>query len=88
MKRFKTLISYTLYTLLCAVFLVGCRQGWNVEAGQTWVKEYNIDNPYEPIQRDTIYIIEVIGDHVQFKRHGELMSDDKYWIPVNARLVK
>lgn len=26
MKRFKTLKSYTLYTLLVAVFLTGCRQ--------------------------------------------------------------
>ena len=26
MKRFKTLISYTLYTLLCVVFLSSCRE--------------------------------------------------------------
>ena len=88
MNKIKTLTRYALYTLLCAVFLTGCRQGWNVEAGQTWVKEYNIDNPYEPIERDTIYIIDVIGDHVQFTRNGVLRSDYKYWIPVNGRLVK
>lgn len=88
MKNLRTKLSYALYTLLCAVFLIGCRQGWNVEAGQTWVKEYNVNNPYEPIERDTIVIIDVIGDYVQYKRNGELMSDDKYWIPVNARLIK
>ena len=88
MKNLRTKLSYALYALLCAVYLMGCRQGWNVKAGQIWVKEYNIDNPYEPIKRDTIVIIDVIGDYAQYKRNGKLMSDNKYWIPVNGRLLK
>ena len=88
MKYFKSLTRHALSILLCGVFFIGCTQGWNVEAGQTWVKEYNVDNPYEPIERDTIHIIDVIGKHVQFTRNGELRSCDKFWIPVNGRLLK
>jgi hypothetical protein len=60
----------------------------NVRAGQIWVKEYDCDNPFEECKRDTVYIIEVRGEYAKYKRHGRIMSEDVYWIPVNARRIK
>jgi hypothetical protein len=59
-----------------------------VRPGQIWVKEYDIDNPFVQPKRDTVKILDVKGEHVLFTRHGDTLSDKKYWIPVNARLIK
>lgn len=88
MKTLKLLQINFIQILLSVSLLIGCSQGWDVEQGQIWVKEYNIDNPYEEIKRDTIYIIQVCGDYVKFKRKGKIMNDNKFWIPVNARKIK
>lgn len=76
--------------LVICCFLSRCNnnRNWNVKKGQIWIKEYNVENPYEQVERDTIIILEVWGDFVKYKRHGEIQSDNKYWIPVNARLLK
>lgn len=78
--------GYWLNLMLCAVLCAGCKP--SVKEGQIWVKEYNLDNPFEEIQRDTLIIIRVSGDYVKYKRRGKIMSDDKFWIPVNARRIK
>lgn len=63
-------------------------QGYKVQEGQIWIKEYNTENPFEQIQRDTIVIMSVKGEYCQYKKHGEVYSDRRYWIPVNGRLLK
>ena len=90
MKTNTSILALTkaFFILLVMCCFLSCKQGWNVKKGQIWIKEYNLGNPYEQVERDTIIILEVCGDFVKFKRNGKIQSDDKYWIPVNARLLK
>ena len=65
----KNLIKYGCYTLLCAVLFSSCSD--EVQEGQIWVKEYNLENPYEPIERDTVIILEVVNGYAKYKRDGK-----------------
>lgn len=60
----------------------------NIKVGQIWVKEYNIDNPYEEVERDTIVILDVNGDYALYTKNGHTYSIKLFSIPVNGRLIK
>jgi len=60
----------------------------NIKAGQVWVKEYNLDNPYKKIERDTIRVLEVKNDYALYVRGHDTISDRCIWIPINARLIE
>lgn len=74
--------------LILTILLSSCEQGWNVKKGQIWIKEYNVDNPYEKVIRDTLVILETSGEYAKYIRNGEIESCEKFWVPVNARLLK
>jgi hypothetical protein len=82
--------------LLCAVYFTGCcelsnnKQIFNdeVSAGQIWVYEMNTKNPFEEIVRDTMYVIDVRGDYVQYKKEGIIRSMSINWFIVGSRRIK
>ena len=43
----------------------------SIEVGEVWVYEYNVDNPYETVTRDTLLIVSDSGDYVQYRVFGE-----------------
>lgn len=83
----KTITAIVANCLLCLVFQ-SCFFGYEVKEGHFWVKEYEIDNPYENARRDTVYILEVNGEYCKYIRYGDTMSTKRFWIPVNGRLIK
>ena len=84
--NFNNLKRNVLYAVFCAVLCVGCKP--KIEVGQIWIKEYNTDNPFEEIDRETVEILRVSGKWVKYKREGRIGSCEDYLIPVNARRLK
>lgn len=62
----------------------------NVKIGQTWIKEYDIDNPYKEVDRDTIDVIDIKDNYVLYvdRETGDTLSNQKYWVVVSARKLK
>ena len=67
MKRFKTLISYTLYTLLCVVFLTSCNQKNDEPKFYTW--QTSLEIRYSDNTKDTIFnsIKISVNDELKYK---------------------
>lgn len=59
-----------------------------IAPNQIWVKEYEADNQFEQIRRDTVIVLDVQNGYVKYIRHGETKSDKIWWVTVNARRVK
>jgi len=82
--------------LLCVVYLTECCDCNNsnsifydnVSAGQIWVYEMNKTNPFEEIVRDTMYVIDVRGDYVKYKKDGIERSMCIDWFKVGLRRIK
>lgn len=76
MKRFKTLISYTLYTLL-VVWATSCtdsdfkllNQNKNVEKGDVYLysHDWDAEDPFGKIKIDTVIVADIKGDYVKWK---------------------
>jgi hypothetical protein len=93
-KRFQ--IGFMIYLSLIIIALGGMvissymRMHPNIKVGQVWVKEYDTDNPYKEVRRDTIVIIDVKDDYCLYvnKNTGDTISDTKHWAIVCARKIK
>jgi hypothetical protein len=82
----KTNVIIVIITFL--FFSCDFKKPLEIKKGQKWVKEYNVNNPFEEVERDTVIILEVQGDYIKFKRNGEVGSHHKHWIRVSARLLE
>jgi len=60
-----------------------------LEVGQVWVAEYNLDNPYKKVQRDTLKILDLKNDYILYLKNGkDTCSDKRFWFLISTRLVK
>ena len=73
MKRFKTLISYTLYTLLCVVSLTSCGEKSNEPNFYTW--ETRLEVKYRDNTKDTI--LNKIELHRKYKPYFEIKTKER-----------
>lgn len=60
----------------------------NVRKGDIWVKEFDTDNPFEEVKRDTLHIIDVKGDYCLYINNGDTISDTKHWTVICGRRIK
>ena len=44
---------------------------------QVWVMDWEVENPFEKPLRDTIHILSVKGDYIQYRMDGVVYSDHK-----------
>lgn len=70
MKRFKTLKSYTLYTLLCVVFMTSCNQKNNEPNFYNW--QTSVEVKYSDNTKDTI--LNSIQLHRDYKPYFEIKT--------------
>lgn len=73
------------YVLLCFVL---CACNPSVETGQIWVKSYFVDNPFKQTQTDTLYILEVKGEWMKYKKGNKIDSDRLSYFKHNAKRIK
>ena len=73
------------YLLLCFVL---CACNPSVEAGQIRVKSYFVDNPFKQTQTDTLYILEVKGEWMKYKKGNKIDSDRLSLFRHNAKCIK
>ena len=59
-----------------------------VRAGQTWVYEYGLDNPYETPIIDTLYVLEVRDGYIKYKHYTGIRNRSLYWFKVGTRRIK
>lgn len=86
---------YLIWIIVWCVVILGMvvsnymRMHPNVKKGDVWVNEYNSDDPFEEVRRDTIHIIDVKGDYcLYFNNSGDTISSTKHWAVVCARKLK
>lgn len=87
----KPKLSIKFLNLSCVSFmlcLVLCSCNPSVEAGQVWVKSYFVDNPFEKTQTDTLYILEVKGDWMKYKKGNRIDSDRLSLFRRNSKRIK
>lgn len=58
-----------------------------LEVGQVWVYDYD-KNPFKNVRRDTMRIVDIKGDYVQYELRGKLDSSDKYLFKIGSRRIK
>lgn len=55
-----------------------------IKPGQTWIQTFGSEDPFKSKIYDTLKILDVQGDYVQYSRtrkgHTTIESDRKYWI--------
>lgn len=97
MKREQKIkLGFLIILMICVIVMIGMLISSyiyhhpNVKAGQVWVKEYFIDDPYREVRRDTIVIINTKGDYCLYinKSSGDTVSDTKHWAVICARRLK
>jgi hypothetical protein len=81
----KTSLHRHYYLLFC--FLL-CACNASVESGQTWVKAYSVENPFENTTYDTLFILKVHGDWMQYRKGERIYSDRKSLLNYNAKRIK
>ena len=76
-----------LMVIVCLVVKLLRLDKQSVKPGQTWVRIYGPENPFEKHERDTIYILDVKNGYAQYLEWGDLShgdtlvkSDRVHWI--------
>jgi len=59
-----------------------------IEAGQVWVHEYNKDNPFKEIKRDTAIVLDVKYDYVKYVEGKDTNSCSSDWFILCAKQIK
>jgi len=82
------LIIISIIVLLSAANGIPFRKNKKINPGQIWVKEYNLNNPFQKPTRDTIIILDVKNGYAKYTKSGDTASEKCELIPANARLIK
>ncbi len=81
-----TYLNFTYVGFILCVVLCACNP--SVEAGQVWTKSYFVDNPFEQTQTDTLYILEIKGDWMKYKKGNRIDSDRLSLFKRNSKRIK
>ena len=75
-------INYVFYLVLFSI-TIGCTETKlesDIQVGQTWVRIYQEDNPYEPTIIWHDEIVDIQGEYLLYVRDGkDTFNDSKYW---------
>jgi hypothetical protein len=75
-------------SLIIFVLCFSCNITPNVQRGQVWTKSFFVDNPFEKTQTDTLVIIDVKGNFVQYRTKNGIYSDRISFFEHNAKRIK
>jgi len=57
--------------------------------GQVWVYEFgDAENPFEEVRRDTVVVLDVIGDYVLYSQRGCTFNGTKDYFLLGSRRIK